>query len=276
MNLMLNGIDAMKGNGAAAELTIRSEHSASGQLLISVSNQIGQMMARRRVERQLLEISEREQQRIARDLHDGLSQQLAGIAYLAKDLRDDLRAKGSAETERIGRIAELLDETIQQTRRLARGLNPVRPVAEGLRLALQELADIVASLFNIQCRFQCPRAVTVADHATANHLYRIAQEAIHNAVTHGKASQILVSLVGQAGTLTLSVADNGKGMVRAPTRRDGLGLESMRHRARAAGGFLEIKPRLPRGTVVTCAVPRPLQVRHEKDHRPQITAARRF
>jgi PAS domain S-box-containing protein len=225
------------------------------QLLKSISNQIGQMMGRRRIERRLLEVAEHEQERIAQDLHDGISQQLAGIAYLAKDLRDRLNEKQSPEVANVARIAELLDVSIQQTRQLARGLNPVKPVSEGLTVALQELAATVQSLFSIDCRFSCPRPVIVYNHTAANHLYRIAQEAIHNAITHGKASEIVIALEHDAGALRLSISDNGKGVSREVSQRAGLGLEFMRHRARSVGGECEVNRKFPRGTVVTCSVP---------------------
>ena len=219
-----------------------------------ITSQVGQVMGRRRVERQLLEVSEREQQRIGQDLHDGLCQQLAGVAYLADNLQARLAQKSPHDAAAAARIHTLLKETIVQARQLARGLNPVKLESVGLMAALQELTSSIESLFSISCRFECWHRVLLHNHETAIHLYRIAQEAIHNAITHGKATQIVVSLARKEDKLVLSVRDNGRGLSPSMPRGDGRGVENMRYRARTIGAQLQWDPRPVGGTVVSCTL----------------------
>lgn len=163
-------------------------------------------------EKQVLEISEREQVRIGQDLHDGLCQRLAGIAlgcdYLQAGLEPSAPAAG-AEAAKIGRQ---IRETLWQTRLLARGLSPVGLADHGLRSAREELAGSVRELFRVDCQFRCGRPVELADNGVAVHLYRIAQEAIRNAIKHGKSRRVVLEFGGRAGRLSLSVADDGLGL----------------------------------------------------------------
>jgi signal transduction histidine kinase len=224
------------------------------RLLRDICSHIGQVMGRRRAERQLLEISEREQQRIGQDLHDGLCQRLTGIAYLASDLQTRLAKKSVPETTIAARIAELSRETSVQARQIARGLNPVKVGSVGLIAALNELAASIRSIFSLACRFECQHRALVRDHETAVHLYRIAQEAIHNAITHGKASEIVVSLGRAPEGIVLSVKDNGRGLSRVSTGGDGMGFENMSYRARAIGARLHFAPRDRGGTLMSCTL----------------------
>jgi signal transduction histidine kinase len=225
------------------------------RMLKDICSQIGQVMGRRRAERQLLEISEREQQRIGQDLHDGLCQQLAGLAYIASDLEGKLAKKFVPEAIIAGRIAALSRATAVQARQVARGLNPVKLGTVGLMAALDELTSSIRSMFSISCRFECPSRVLVTDHETAVHLYRITQEAIHNSITHGKATEILVSLQRGRDGLVLSVTDNGSGLSRPSTAGWGMGLENMNYRARAMGARLQFRPRDRGGTTMLCTLP---------------------
>ncbi|HUJ08402.1 MAG TPA: ATP-binding protein [Verrucomicrobiae bacterium] len=224
-------------------------------LLEDICSQIGQVMGRRRAERQLLEITEREQQRIGRDLHDGLCQQLAGIAYTASDLQSKLEKRLPPEAVIAARIAELSRATAVQARQIARGLNPVKLGTTGLMAALNELTSAIQAMFSISCRFEASRPVHVRDHGTAVHLYRIVQEAIHNAVTHGKATEIVVSLRRQRDNLVLAVIDNGCGIGREAADGEGMGLENMKYRARAIGAQLQLSPRARGGTIMRCTMP---------------------
>ena len=225
------------------------------QLLKDICSQIGQVMGRRRAERQLLEISEREQQRIGRDLHDGLCQQLAGIAYIASNLQSKL-AKGSpAEAIVAARIAELSRATAVQARQIARGLNPVNLGTMGLVAALEELTSSIGTMFAISCRFESTHRVRIRDHGAAVHLYRITQEAIHNSITHGKASEIRVSLLRKRGGTVLSVIDNGRGLSHVSVEDGGMGIENMNCRARAIGAKLQFAPCRGGGTMMCCTLP---------------------
>jgi PAS domain S-box-containing protein len=209
---------------------------------------------RKGLEREILEISNREQRRIGHDLHDGVCQQLAAIAYRLDILGDQLQAKGVVESSETERIGALLNDAVQQTRGVARGLFPVQLDESGLAPALEELADNVSSLFRIQCRFDGADPLPAADKSSALHLYYIAQEAVSNAIKHGKATDVTISLARAGDRLQLTILDNGSGFQLPAVGSAGMGLRIMRYRARMIGGTLEIKSQPKHGTQITCTV----------------------
>ena len=150
-------------------------------------------------------------------------------------------------------ISEGIHEAILQTRMLARGLSPVDVEAGGLMTALKELAENTERLFRISCRFECPRPILVHDNTVATHLYRIVQEAIQNAVKHGHAYRVKVSLAKSGPTTTLSIHDNGLGIGSGTKVPQGMGLRIMHYRARTIGGKLTVRPSPRKGTDVVCA-----------------------
>src|SRR5262249_47796181 len=165
---------------------------------------------RRELERELIEISERERQRIGYDLHDTLGQQLAGVAFLSKVLAQRLTAHHATEATQAAQIVAFVNQAMEQARTLAGGLAPVTLETYGLVFALQELAASVEALFHCACKVSSHHAIHITDHAVAIHLYRIAQEAVNNAIQHGKAQQITIMLsVRREGGMTLMVQDNG-------------------------------------------------------------------
>jgi PAS domain S-box-containing protein len=204
------------------------------------------------LERQILEISGREQQRIGHDLHDGISQQLAGIALLGKVLHQKLEAKTLTEASDARRIVDLVNDTIAQTRNLARGLSPVQLEEQGLLAALEELAMGVESFHSVSCRFRCAEKILIEDHATATHLYRIAQEAVNNALKHGEPSQIDIELESSNEHCTLTVRDNGKGIPDDLAGGDGMGFHIMQYRARMIDASFDIRRAPKGGTMVVC------------------------
>ena len=207
-----------------------------------------------RLEQQILEISDREQARIGQDVHDGLCQQLVGAAFVANSLQQTLESQERAEASHARRICGLLDEAITESRRVARGLYPVRLETEGLGPALVELAGIAAERFNIQCVCDAGTARVQCDTTTATHLYRIAQEAVNNAVKHSGARNISLRLTGSEESIDLEVKDDGKGIQAAAGRYSGMGLYIMDYRARSLGGSLHIGSD-GGGTRVSCHVP---------------------
>ena len=207
---------------------------------------------RKRLEKEVLQISDLEQRRIGQDLHDGLCQQLAGIELMSEVLEQNLSRKSKAEAAQAAKIAEGVRAAIGDTRMLARGLSPVDVESNGLMSALQELASNTEKLFHVACRFECPQPVLVRDHASATHLYRIAQEAINNAIKHGKARQIAVRLTAQSNQASLTVADDGRGFVVKPEQTSGMGLRIMKYRAGMIGATLEIRRANGRGMLVAC------------------------
>ncbi len=209
---------------------------------------------RKQLEQEILDISNREQQRIGQDLHDGLCQQLAGIELMCQVLEQKLAAKSKSEAERAGEIARHVREAITHTRSLARGLSPVEFEANGFMSALQELASNVQKLFHVECRFECPEPVLIQSNTAATHLYRIAQEAINNAIKHGKAGRIVIALRLSTRGVVLSVADDGSGFpAELKTTTAGIGLRIMKYRAGMVGATLEFRRTNGRGTVVSCA-----------------------
>jgi PAS domain S-box-containing protein len=210
---------------------------------------------RKRLERELIELSEREKRGFARELHDGLGQQLGGVAYLANVLRDKLAERNVAEANDAARIFSLVRAAIAQTRRVARGLSPIHSDPEGLMEALRELAVQTRELYGIRCRFVCRSRVHVADAGLAAHLFRIAQEATNNALKHAGAKTISVHLKESNGRIHLAVADDGKGIGPISPRRTGLGLRIMQYRASLVQGDLSVERRPVRGTKVVCAAP---------------------
>jgi len=210
---------------------------------------------RKRMERALLEISAREQRQIGQDLHDGLGQHLTGIAFMSKVLAQRLGPADPTQAEQARKIVRLVNEAINKTRELARGLLPVFSEADGLMWALKQWASEVEDLFHISCRFACPEPILIRDVGVATHLYHIAQEAVTNAIKHGEARRISLSLGRENGAGVLTVEDDGIGMPEPSVRQAGLGLRIMSYRANMVSGTLEVRRGAAQGTVVSCRFP---------------------
>jgi signal transduction histidine kinase len=210
---------------------------------------------RKRLEREILEISDREQRRIGHDLHDGLCQHLAGIELMSQVLEQKLAPQSRDAAKRAGAIAKNVREAISQTRSLARGLSPVTLESEGLASALHELAVNTEKLFNVKCRFDGDPEVSAPNHAVATHLFRLAQEAVSNAIKHGKAGRITIHLKAGPERIYLAVNDNGKGFPKKSPKRTGMGLRIMQSRTGMIGGILTIERNAGGGTSVICSAP---------------------
>lgn len=207
---------------------------------------------RKQLEREVLATSERERRSFSRELHDSLGQQLSGIAYLSNVIRDCLAERGAPEAAEMARISKLLKKAIEETRRVSRGLSPVRSEPEGLETSLDELAAHTREVFGIACHFRCPKPVMICDSEAATHLYRMAQEAVNNAVRHGEASRITISLNQRRGRISMSIIDNGAGIRSLSPKRKGLGLRVMQYRASLLRGTLTVRHRPEGGTEVRC------------------------
>jgi len=210
---------------------------------------------RKKLEDELLDTAEQERRRIGRDLHDVLGQELTGIAFLTKELEDRLASKTLPESAEAATILRHVNAAIERTRAISRGLAPIELRADGLMNALETLASEAEELFKIPCRFRCPRPVLVHDDDTAVHLFRIAQEAVSNAVRHAKPKRIRVVLTAASGHIVLMVEDDGIGFREESVRKESMGLRVMRYRARSIGGTLLIQPGRYSGTLLTCSVP---------------------
>jgi PAS domain S-box-containing protein len=210
---------------------------------------------KKRLEKAILEVSGNEQRRIGQDLHDGLGQHLTGIAFLSRAHEQRLAAKGLDETADAAKIVKLVNEAIHKTRELSRGIHPVLSEPTGLMMALQQLAGEVEDVFNVSCQFQSDGDLLIHDENMATHLYRIGQEAVNNAIKHGKPDHIRIVLTTRHGGGSLSISDNGRGLPVILKGQSGLGLHIMNYRASMIGGSLDVQRRAGGGTKVTCIFP---------------------
>ncbi|MHC4483045.1 MAG: sensor histidine kinase, partial [Planctomycetota bacterium] len=212
--------------------------------------------ARRRLEKEILNISERERRRIGQELHDSLGQQLTGIGFMTKVLEQKLAAKSPNEATDVAEIAKLVNQATDQARGLSKGLHPVDLEAGTLMLALQELATTTKSVFGIRCTFECDKRVKIENPEVAIHLYRIAQEAITNAIKHGGAKNVQIGLARRRDKSVMTVKSDGLDFPKEfEARGTGMGLQIMDHRVDIIGGSLDIRKGSKAGTVVTCTFP---------------------
>jgi two-component system, NarL family, sensor histidine kinase FusK len=214
----------------------------------------GEMVERSRLEKELIDAGERERLRLGRDLHDDLGQLLAGIAFLSSAVEKKLSAQSLPETTAAKEIRSLVQEAIAKTHRLTLGLTPVTLGEGGFLTSVQELAAMTERVFDVPCTLEYEQLLVVDRPVAATNLYRIIQEAISNAVRHGKAHGIVISLILRGDRLILKVRDDGVGIAARPAQGEGLGLSIMKHRAEQLGGTLEIEPDRG-GTTVICSVP---------------------
>jgi len=217
---------------------------------------------RKVAEKEILEVSGRERRRMGEEIHDGICQQLTGIVYMLKTLEKKLSDHGLTEAHDAAHMGRLMRQTIDQARRLARGLYPVQLEANALMSALGELALSMRQLYNVRCTFESSSPILIEDPDVATHLYRIAQEATTNAVTHGRASRIIISLTEEAGVIYLRIRDNGHGPPHGHKYGRGMGLRIMDYRARMIGGKLTVQKESAGGMLVTCGFPVPSRHDH--------------
>jgi signal transduction histidine kinase len=214
----------------------------------------GDFGRRELLEREILEIADRQKERLGRELHDGLCQSLAGVAALASALSKSLTADHQlGRAAAAGEIVRLLNDAIGEARDLARSLGPIGMNGSGLRGAFETLARNVSHRHRISCTFACDSRWPKLRHQTEAHLVRITQEAVRNAISHGRAERIDISLECISGSGLLSIRDDGVGLSEDYRNHCGIGLHTMDYRARAIGGSLAVTPRPYRGTVVACA-----------------------
>lgn len=204
-------------------------------------------------EEEIANIVEREQRRIARDLHDSLGSLLTAIDLRLSTLRQDVKAGKLPDPDGIDLISGLCREAITRSRTLTRGLFPVGEDPEELGRALADLVDSSDERFPLRCRFSYPRTISIRSPKVANQLYRIAQEATANAARHGGAQELVVALVKRRGELLLSVEDDGCGFdPAADSAADSRGLRIMRYRATTIGADFVIDSQPGNGTRIIC------------------------
>ncbi len=217
------------------------------------------MTERKRLERALLDASDREQRRIGQDLHDGLGQHLTGTAFLSKALQQRLESRELPEALEAHKIVMLVNQAIEKTRELSRGLMPVFSDAHGLMSSLQRFSDEIEDLFNVCCHLACDDPVLVDDVVVATQLFLIAREAVINAIKHGGASSVVIALAAIDDDMgRLSIEDNGVGIGNVCASPFGMGMHIMKYRGSMIGGSLQVRrgPGGERsGTIVDCVFP---------------------
>ncbi len=226
--------------------------------LTETNRQLREEIERRKgLERELLSVVERERQRIGQELHDSLGQQLTGIAFMMEVLAEKLADRSPAEEATYAeKINAQVGRAVGLARNLAKGFHPVDLDRNGLLPVLEELAADTEQLFNVSCTVTCDQAVSLSPISAPINLYRIVQEAITNAVKHGKARNIRVRLSVQDGSVVLSVENDGLAFPSEPGRPEGMGLKIMRYRAELINSTLDIRTGAHGGTVVRCVVPK--------------------
>ena len=208
---------------------------------------------RARIKEQLVDISSREQQRIAHDLHDGLGQELAAIGYRVKALKSRLARTQTAEADEAGHIGVLTEISLARVRDLVKFLQPVAMDAQGLVQGLKDLAVSTSRLYQVDCTFVSPHPVPISNPDVAIHVFRIAQESVHNAIKHGKPTRVVIGLHKRKNLVELTIANNGFDFKPSrSSRKRGLGLHIMSYRSNVLHGELTIKRQYPKGTIVKC------------------------
>ena len=216
---------------------------------------IRDITARKELEQEILEISNREQRRLGSDLHDGLGQELTGLSLLLKSLEVQMSRESPSYLPQLSKITELLAHTIQSTRSLARGLAPVNLERGGLPEALRHLAARCTDMYGLSCRFDdATLRLPELDEGSATHLYRIAQEATTNAARYARAKNIVIELRSTPRKLLLSITDDGIGLTRGLAQgKPGLGLKIMEYRAHMMGGSVAFEePGVGTRVVLSC------------------------
>ncbi len=224
---------------------------------------------RRILEREITQIGDEERRRLGYEVHDGICQQLTGALLRCGTLERRVKGGSPLASEDLSALSSLLADTMEEARSVAHGLCPLEPDPGALVPALRALTRHIQKTTAVPCEFQAVGDVRVPDDMTANHLYRIAQEALSNAVRHAHAGKISVELSGNEDTLTLQVRDNGIGL-HPGSQTGGMGLRTMQHRAQMIEGEFMTEAAAGGGTRISCRVPRSQGARAEQKQREAI------
>lgn len=208
---------------------------------------------RKNLEKKFIEIKDRERRRIGHDLHDGLGQLLTGLAFKIRGLGRKLERNHFEGAEEAAELSVLIDEAKEQASYLSRGLSPIEMNEEGLMTALKALSFNTRKIFNIPCTFRCDELVNIQDEAALTQLYRIAQEAVTNAVKYAKSGHIEISLGKDHDRIIMTVKDNGTGIPQYAERKGGMGLKIMNYRAGLINATLDIRSDMAGGTIIRCS-----------------------
>jgi signal transduction histidine kinase len=221
----------------------------------TVTTLLSRVIERERFEREIADLTARERNRIAEELHDEVGQELAAIALTADRLSARLAKSGSDERESMDELAAGIHQALHGVRAAARDLLRTAITGDQFLSSLQDLSSVTGKRWGIEIRLEADPELRVDDDTTATHLHRIAQEAIANAARHARASEVIVSIREDGGGVVLEIRDNGAGMPPMDGVSSGMGIGFMHRRARLIGGFLEIFSPPVGGTIVRCTVP---------------------
>ncbi|MEX0720904.1 MAG: PAS domain-containing sensor histidine kinase [Balneolaceae bacterium] len=242
-----------KGEIIPVELSIRP-FSYDGRLAIIIVGR--DLRERRKLEQEILEVSEQERQRIGRDMHDDLGQLLTVATMTAQMLEHDLKSKDAEDAKKMHELANLIKTTAERSRTLSHGLVPFNVEKNGLDNALKDLADDISKMYDIDVCYTGDHNLLIKNKSMVVHIYRIAQEAINNAVKHGKATSIEVELSSAGDYISLHVKDNGSGFHEPGATSEGIGIRTMNFRANMIGGDLKISSEKGKGTEIICEIPK--------------------
>jgi len=257
-------MQGLKGGRRLVESRAAPLRDAQGNVVavLSVTRDISEL---RSLTREIIEASNREQERIGHDLHDGLGQQLTGVALMLKGLQSRLDRPTADIRRELEDILGLVNGAVHDTRMLAHGLSPVAVERGGLAVALRDMVRHARGTSGLRMRFSSRGwEDDCLDAAAALHLYRIAQESLNNVVRHAQARSVAIDLAVGKSRVALRIADDGQGMATATGQGDGMGLKIMGYRAQMIGASLRVTPRPGGGTVVDVAYPRALSAGRRK------------
>lgn len=213
-----------------------------------------EILERKEVEREALEIAQKEQRRFGSQLHDGLCQELTSILMFTKALIQQTEKENDIEMAQFKKIADMLLKAVDQARDTARGLYPGEMEGASLMHSLEELLTRTHINSQVDCRFNCPETILINDNNIATHLYRITQEGVSNALKHGKAKLIEVDLIRKNNRITLIVRDDGVGFAYPVLNSKGIGLSIMKYRADMMDATFQVAANVPHGVVLTCSL----------------------
>jgi len=220
---------------------------------------------RKRLEAELLEIAENERRRIGFDLHDDLGQKLTGMLLLARALEQRLSREGHKEADEVRRICELIEQSVSHTHNLAHHFSSIDATGGDLADVMSGLAATVEKMFGIPCECTLKGEIPPLPENTSAQFYKIAQEAISNAIKHGKASCVWISVTTSQQKLVVTIKNDGIPFSPPANPKARMGLRTMNYRANTVGATFEIKPNQKNGTIVTCVLPLKIAAKHGRN-----------
>ncbi len=236
------------------DLAVSEFESEGKRLFVGIVRDVSE---RRRLELEILRISEQERRRVGQDLHDGLGQMLTGISLIGGSLAKRLEENKSDFAEDMFEITDLVREADRLTRNIARGLVQVALEGDGMSAALRTLCSNAEKYFSLNCTYHEHGNVSINDSGVASNLYRIAQEAVSNAAKHGRAENVTVTLRTTSEGLELTIEDDGVGFPEVLKADRGMGVDIMGYRARVINASLEIEAEKGKGAIVRCTLSLP-------------------